>query len=494
MQMFQKQKKANIIVQGSAIVYALVIMSIVAILLTSILQYVVSQMKFNMNRVERERAFQIAEAGIYYYRWFLAHETAGMTAAQLKSFWESEAPGGTRDYGVMEYKDPETNIGLGQYQIVVNKPDASSTIIEAQVTGWTYQAPNAIRVVQARFRRPSWSEYMYLVNAFVNFGDAATVYGKVHSNTGVRFDGVAYNSVTSYPPSFDDPSHSGSTLEFGVHTHKNPIDPVAPSYPWPDGTVPNRPDVFKGGRQFPVPEVSFNGILTDLDFMEDEAARIFSVTGDEFARRIILKTDGTFDVCRVRAAGTGYSTTTFNIASSNAYRNNTNTGNCSTCSGSCLSTYPIPDDGIIFVKNNVWLEGTINDRRVTVVASNANSSLSNIYLGINNLLYTNNDGRDVVGLVAKNNIQIIRDCQTNLVINGALLAQSGKVSREYYLFFNKNSLTINGAIASFLQPYFNYGTAGFATRTYNFDNNLLYYPPPYFPTGTEYSIDLWNEL
>jgi hypothetical protein len=28
----------------------------------------------------------------------------------------------------------------------------------------------------------------------------------------------------------------------------------------------------------------------------------------------------------------------------------------------------------------------------------------------------------------------------------------------------------------------------------NFDNNLLYYPPPYFPTGTEYSIDLWDEL
>src|SRR5665647_2739198 len=78
-----KNKKSNFLAKGSAIVYALVVMAIVAILLTSILQYVVSQMKFNINRVERERAFQIAEAGVYYYRWFLAHKTAGMDAAPV---------------------------------------------------------------------------------------------------------------------------------------------------------------------------------------------------------------------------------------------------------------------------------------------------------------------------------------------------------------------------------------------------------------------------
>jgi hypothetical protein len=240
-----------------------------------------------------------------------------------------------------------------------------------------------------------------------------------------------------------------------------------------------------------VPKVSFNGVLMDLDNMENEAGQIFGGSTDNYARRIILKTDGTFNVCRVRSYDSG----SLAIATSSGYRNNNNSGNCDSCSGSCLATYPIPDDGIIFVKNNVWVEGTVNDRRVTIVASNASSSLSNIYLGINNLRYTNNDGRDVIGLVAKNNIQITRDCQTNLEINGALLAQSGKVSREEYdSAYNKSSLTINGALASFLQPYFNHGTKGFATRTYNFDNNLLYNPPPYFPAGTEYSIDLWDEL
>jgi Tfp pilus assembly protein PilX len=490
----KKDKKSNCLAKGSAIVYALIIMTIVAILLTSILQYVVSQMKFNINRVERERAFQIAEAGVYYYRWFLAHETAGMTAAQLKAFWQNEAPGGTRNYATVEYKDPETNVGIGTYQIKVSKPDPSSTIVTAEVTGRTYQEPNAKRIVQARFRRPSWSEYMYLVDAFVNFGTGATVYGKIHSNTGVRFDGVAYNSVTNYQPSFDEPtSGHRNGLDFGVHTHVAPADPVAPNYPWPNGTVPNRPDVFKGGRQFPVPKVSFNGVLTDLDFMEGEAARVFGGTGDVFARRIILKTDGNFDVCRVRAVGTGYDSGSLALATSSAYRNNTNTGNCSSCSGACLSTYPIPQDGIIFVKNNVWVEGTVNNKRITIVAANTDSALSNIYVGINNLRYTNHDGQDVIGLVAKNNVQIVQDCQNNLILDSALLAQSGKVLRSDYSD-HKSSLTINGAIASSLQPGFNWGTDGFTTRTYNFDNNLLYFPPPYFPTGTEYSIDLWDEL
>jgi hypothetical protein len=35
---------------------------------------------------------------------------------------------------------------------------------------------------------------------------------------------------------------------------------------------------------------------------------------------------------------------------------------------------------------------------------------------------------------------------------------------------------------------------GYTNRILIFDNNLLYWPPPYFPTGTEYSIDLWEEL
>jgi hypothetical protein len=499
-----KQKKINF--KGSAIVYALVIMAVVLILLTSIIRYVASQMKFSANRVEKERAFQVAEAGVYYYRWYLAHETAGMTTQQLGTFWATALGVGGADE--VEYKDPETGEGIGHYKIEVTIPNPSSTIAIAKVTGWTDKAPATKRIVQVRFRRPSWSEYMFLVDAFVNFGTGSEVFGKVHSNIGVRFDGIAHDSVTSLVPSFDDPTHSDHNLEFGVHTHRNipPATGVNDSFrpqEAPPNTVSNRSgpgDAFQGGRQFPVSVGGFNDVLTDLDNMEDVAngeslgggqSGTFG-GGDTYGRRIILKPDGYFDICRVRL----YDTATLAIASTNGYRNNANNGNCSSCSGSCLSTYPIPNNGVIFVKNNVWVEGTVNNRRVTIVSSNLNSALSNIYLGINNLLYTITTGTnpDTIGLVARSHVQIIRNCQSDLVIDGALLAQSGKVWRSNYSD-SKSKLVINGAIASFLQTGFNYGSSyGFNTRQYNFDKNLVDFPPPYFPTKTEYAIDLWEEI
>ena len=79
--------------------------------------------------------------------------------------------------------------------------------------------------------------------------------------------------------------------------------------------------------------------------------------------------------------------------------NNANKGRCES-----LSTSAIPDKGIIFVANNAWVEGTINNRRVSVVAAelpdepNYTGGAKNIFLGINNLLYSNTDGKDVIGL------------------------------------------------------------------------------------------------
>lgn len=493
-----KNKNEKIIFSGSAIVYALVILTVVSILFSSMIVFVNSQLKYSLNRVDREQAFQIAEAGIYYYRWYLAHATDGMNTQQLESFWTDNSTIGVSEPYEADYNDPETGEIVGGYRLTLTPPAAGSTIAHITSVGWSSGAPNSVRTIKTRFRRPSWSEYIYLVNDFVNFGTGATVYGKVHSNTGVRFDGIAYNSVTSYVPSFDDPSHSGSTLEFGVHTHRNPVDPNAPTYPWADGTVPNRSDVFVGGRQFPVPMVSFQGIVSDLANIKQQASggngRYFDNAG--YGRRIILKSDGNFDVCTVNA----YNTTTLAITS---YLRTGGSGTCSSCSGLCLDTQNIPDGGVIFVEDNTWVEGTLNDKKVTIVAANlsGSGSLADIYLGYHstaNLLYTNTDGRDILGLIGQRSVRIGRDCPNNFTIYGALLAQdqTGKVYRksESYGGYNKNSLTVNGAIASYGQPYFNSGSNGFTTRTYNFDNNLLYYPPPYFPTGTEYAIDLWEEL
>lgn len=474
--------------QGSALAYALVIMAIVMIVLTSMLVYISAQLRFGFNRVERGKAFQVAEAGVYFYRWYLAHETSGKTAQQISDFWQGGAALGVASPYESDYE------GIGKYRVEVTAPAPSSTIVTVKSTGWTYKMPNVTRTVQLRFRRPSWSEYMWLINGFVNFGTGAEVYGKVHSNTGVLFNGIAHNVVSCLASSFNDPTHGGSSLDFGVHTHNNPADPFAPSYPWPDGTVPDRPDIFMAGRQFPVSEVSFSGVLSDLGNMKSEAQ---SGNGDYFdstgwGRRIILRNDGTYDICTVNS----YQTTAYYITS---YLENDGVGTCDSCSGACLGNYPIPNNGVIFVEDNIWAEGTVNNNRITIAAANLSGGpLANIYIGLNdrgtgNIRYTSYDCNNIIGLVAQQNITIVRDCPDNFIVDAALLAQSGRISRGNYSL-NRNTLTFNGALASYLQPFFNTGNNGFGVRTYNFDNNLLYCPPPYFPTGTEYSIDLWEEM
>jgi len=196
-----------------------------------------------------------------------------------------------------------------------------------------------------------------------------------------------------------------------------------------------------------------------------------------------LKTNGTYDVCTVNS----YKEKSFSIDN---YKKNIGDENCSTCSGQCLSNYPIPDGGVIYVNNNVWVEGIINNKRVTIAAG---GSEADIYIGMGNIRYTNYDGKDVIGLVARRNITVIKECPENFIVDAALIAKSGQVG-ICQNFTSKNSITFNGAMASYLQPFMMKGENGFADRTYNFDNNLLYFPPPYFPTGTEYAIDLWEEL
>ncbi|MEP7162948.1 MAG: hypothetical protein ABI747_04295, partial [Candidatus Moraniibacteriota bacterium] len=242
-------------------------------------------------------------------------------------------------------------------------------------------------------------------------------------------------------------------------------------------------NVFQAGKQFPVVNKDFTSVQGDLSFMKTEATsgvnggRYFNNAGQ--GRHIILKTNDTFDIRTVNA----YSSTTNGISSY--------TGG--------WSNFALPNNGLIFVENNVWVEGTINTRKVTIVAANMGSgSQRDIFIG-NDILYTNTNGSDILGIIGQNNVEIIRNSDTNLQIDAALLAQNGRVGRQYYSSTppddHKNSITVYGAIASNQRYGFAWtdGT-GYTTRTLIYDNNLLYFPPPYFPTGTQYKLDLWEEL
>ncbi len=493
--------------KGSILAYGLVIMFMMAIIMTSIISFIANQTKYSLQTHAREQAFQIAESGIHFYRWYLAHQVEGRTAQQIATFWATGNPYGVATPYEVEYKDPGGD-PIGKYRLEVTAPATGSTIVTVKATGWTYRYPSVTRVIKVRFRRPSWSESAVLANDVMRFGSGTEVYGKIHSNQGIRFDGVAHNVVSSSVSSYDDPDHNGG-VEFGVHTHVNAPPGVGVNDTYraaeaPPATVPNRTDVFMAGRAFPEAVVDFNGVLGDLSNMKAVAqagtnnSRYFANLTNDVGRKIILKTNGTFDTCRVASASITGVGPTYDIATNNGYRRASGAGTCSTCSGLCLQNYTIPTDGVIFVEDNVWLEGQISNKKVTVVAADlVGGSSPSVYIA-NDLTYSSYTGSDILGVIGQQDITIPQSSDTDLRIDGALLAQQGKVGRaDYGTTDHKNSITVQGAIATNQRYGFAWTNGvqnwGYNTRNLYYDNNLLYFPPPYFPTGTQYEMDLWQE-
>src|SRR3989344_7907311 len=411
----------------------------------------------------REQAVQIAEAGIDYYRWHLAHAPTDY----------QDGTGVPGPYA-HDFRDKDGNV-IGHFTLEITPPIIGSTIVGVKSTGETDAAPGITRSIETRLAKPSFAKYAWVLNSFVFFGSAAEVFGPVHSNDGLRFDGIAHNIVTSARDQFNDPDHSGGN-EFGVHTHDAPTDPLPPA------AVPTRTDIFEAGRMFPETTVDFNGVLGDLSLIKSVAqagtngSRYFDNTHQ--GRHIILKTDDTFDIRTVQSF----------VASTNEINN---------YSGG-WQTYAIPNEGGIFVEGHVWLEGAVNGRRTTIVAANLlSSSLKNIYIG-KDIRYTNYDCTDILGLIGQKDVEIIKSSETDLKIDGALLAQSGRVGRANYGTSDiKSVITVYGALATNLRYGFAWtnGTQnwGYITRNLYYDNNLLYCPPPYFPTSTQYEMDLWEE-
>jgi hypothetical protein len=114
-----------------------------------------------------------------------------------------------------------------------------------------------------------------------------------------------------------------------------------------------------------------------------------------------------------------------------------------------------------------------------------------------------------MGLIAQHDIVMPKDVPEDLEINGALLAQSGRVLRHHYNYHGckegnpemKDQLTIFGSVISNLVAYWNFSgggsgqpTSGFVKREIIYDENLYFEPPPYFPSDGEMQMLSWQEV
>lgn len=488
--MENKNKKEKFFKRGSISIYILMVASISATILTSLVIFVASSQKNSSNEVSRQKSLQFAEQGVYYYRWYLAHNLDGKNSQQIKDFWINGNPigiDGPFNKSVVNFNGE----AIGEFEISVTPPEPNSTIVLIESTGWTYRHPHIKKKIKVRFRKPSWSEYSVLANDAMRFGSGTTVFGPIHSNNGIRFDGQANNVVTS------------SVLEY--------IDPdTGLNRPGVWTSQTDESQVFLAGKQFPVSLIDFNSVTSDLsmirsesqtggiylndDIVEAEVCNYVWVGGwppstwwqevcttenkNVLGYHLTLRTDDRVEIRRVL----NYHSDRFNIVEETE-----------------LEVLNFPSNGLIFADKNVWVDGQINSAHLTIASADLESSNNtNVYIN-NDISYTNYNGDDIIGLIAEGSILVGLYSEDDLKIDGALLAQKGNVGRNHYFspysYIYRDEITIRGSIATNKRYGFAWtdGT-GYNVRNLYFDNNLIYYPPPYFPTGTVYELDLWEDV
>jgi hypothetical protein len=485
--------------RGQLTIQVLLYGAIVIISLTGFLTWTDSVITSIYREADRAQALSIAEAGVEYYRWHLAH------AAQ-------DFQDGTGQPGpyVHDYYD-KSGVLVGTYTLDITPPVTGSTIVTIKSTGKLTTNPDITKVISVRMGIPSFAKYAAVLNANVRFGAGTEVFGEIHSNGGIRFDGTAHNLVTSAQDEYDDPDHTGQK-EFGVHTHRDlPPATTTNDAARPLESNPNvmadRSDVFLVGRKLSVPAVDFAGITANLSQMKTDAQdsgfyRPTSTTG--LGYEIVFKTDDSFDFYKVNSL-VGAPSNCTNVAGQDGW------GTWSINTKTLLGNYPMPGNNLIFIEDNLWVSGQINGSRVTVASARFPDTVATrTSITINsNLLYTNYNGADVIALIAQKDINIGLVSADTIRIDAALMAQNGRVGRFYYRGpttspnrsncspnHARTSITSYGMLGSNQRYGFAYtdGT-GYTTRSLVYDSNLLYGPPPSFPLTTDaYKIISWDEI
>ena len=471
--------------KGQIILVVIVIASIGVYLFTGFVSWSAVNIQASRRSANRELAFQIAEAGVDYYRWHLAHAP-------------TDYQDGTGEEGpyVHDFEDKDGNV-IGQFSLDITPPLSGSTIVTIESTGEVTTPPIISRTIRTRLAIPSIASYSVVANDEIRFGEGTEVYGPIHSNYGIRFDGLAHNIVSSSQEEYDDPDHSGSD-EFGVHTHVSPIDPLPPA------AIPARPDVFEAGRLVGVPQVDFTGITADLAEIKADAQTdgVYLPNSGALGYRILAKTDDTFDVYRVDSLVPIPSGCTL-ITSQPGW------GTWSVQNETFLQNYALPNNDLVFVEDNLWVEGQVDTARITIASGRFPSNPAD-YTSItinNDLLYSNYDGQDVIGLISQGNINAGLVSEDDLRIDAALIAQNGRIGRYYYRppsggsdrcepYHTRDTITLYGMLATYERYGFAYtdGT-GYTNRNITYDANLFYGPPPNFPlTSDQYVTISWEDL
>jgi len=434
----------------------------------------------------RSKALAIAEAGLEYYRWHLAH-------------FPTDLKNGTGTAGpyTIPYNDPEgAQAGTITLDIDGNLSCGQITSIDITSTGAPNDGSNVSRTIYAKYAQPTVAQYSYILNDSVWAGDDRVISGPYHSNGGIRMDGTANAPVTSSVSTWS------CTSSFGCAPTKTE-----------NGVWGSGPNQYLWS--YPTPQVDFSGISADFSALKTKAraaapdggiylARYSSGTNTSNASywrgyHLTFNANGTVTVKKV--------TNTSSLSVSPINTADSSTDHTNITSESSFNTYTIPSScGLIFVEDNVWVDGVIPSKVTLVAANVVTSGIAPNAMLDGDITYANSNAG--LTLIAENDVLITADSPQNMTLNGVFVAQGGAFGRNYYGAYGcggtyepRGTLTIHGTTVSNKRTGTKWvngcgggNDSGYQVRIDAYDRALATDPPPFTPTiSTVYQFVDWHE-
>ncbi len=381
---------------GGAIVMVLVFAGVFVIAVGSLLQFVLQQSMSGRGKVAHEQSLQIAEAGLEYYKWYLAHN-----------------PSQDSEVRTVEYKDPVSGQRVGEFTInsVANKQCGDIMNRDIEVTGSADIDDRFTRTVGARYMLPSVANYSYIFNSGVWMGGGSNTIGPLHSNQGIRMDGTHNSLVSSAVSSWN----CDSTFGCSPTQTKDGV--------WGSGS---NPELWK----YPDDTIDFTQMNVDFTAMKSNAqnngryfASVSNGDGDK-GYRIVFKSNGTFDVYRVDDTDFNWGWINGWIVSRDYH---------TIVSETFLGNYTIPSTcSLIFVEDQVWLEGVVSGKVSLVVADLVNDYDPDIILH-GSLTKVGGAEDDGITVISENDILFSAKSPEDMIINGVMSTPNGKFGRNHYV-------------------------------------------------------------
>lgn len=292
------------------------------------------------------------------------------------------------------------------------------------------------RTVRAEVRFPSYADYMFLSDSNISIGSEARIVGSIRANGWIENKGTVTDNAFA----------GGSVTDTASGT-----DPV-------DGL----PKGVRGSKMPNQPDVDFSQVTTDLNairILADSAGTSFGSSGSKGYQVVMNGTQ--VEVLKVTGGDT--------------------TGDLKTTS---VGLYPVPASGVFYFNDNVWVRGTYSTK-LTIASTRI--------MRINGNIEPSDETRPFTcGLIAQDNINvpswypITAVFPTDVVLQAALLSQTGTVQAEMQTGVFRNSIHIKGSNAyqdqgGFVSVSGTKQVAGFRSRLYEYDRRLEVEPPPMYP-------------